>query len=205
MTIRAKRLAVVLWLATALTAVVAGQARGQEPRLVGRVPQPVRSRIDAVLDSARAAGLPTEPLVDRAREGARKGADADRIVAAVQRLAGELRAAREALGVRSSDGEILAGASALRAGAQPEDLARLRTLRAGQPLTVAAAVLADLVAVGVPVDTAMAAVLALAERTADVEYIAFRRTVERDISLGASPVAALGVRLLAMGGQRRKP
>ncbi len=205
MTIRAKRLAVVLWLAAALTAVVAGQAPGQEPRLVGRVPQPVRGRIDAVLDSARAAGLPTEPLVDRALEGASKGADADRILGAVRRLAGELRAAFEALGVQSSDAEILAGAGALRAGAQPEDLARLRTLRAGQPLTVAAAVLADLVAVGVPVDTAMAAVLALAERTADVEYIAFRRTVERDISLGASPVAALGVRLEAMGGQRRKP
>jgi hypothetical protein len=68
-------------------------------------------------------------------------------------------------------------------------------LRADQPLTIAAAVLADLAAVGVPADTAAAAVIALAVGADDVEYIAFRRNVERDISLGASPVAALGVRL----------
>jgi hypothetical protein len=109
----------------------------------------------------------------------------------------ELVAARDALGDQSSDAEIVAGASALRAGASPEDLTYLRQLRPDQPLTVAAAVLADLVAVGVPLDTAVAAVVALAEQAADAEYIAFRKNVERDISLGASPVTALGVRLEA--------
>ena len=167
----------------------------QEPRLEGRIPGPSRRAIDAVLDSARAAGLPTEPLVDRALEGAAKGADPDRIVAAVRRLRDELALAYTALGPRSLEAEVVAGASALRAGARPEDLAYLRDLRADQPLTVAAATLADLVAVGVPVDTAVAAVIALAEASDDAQYIAFRRNVERDIALGASPVAALGVRL----------
>ncbi|NIM52608.1 MAG: hypothetical protein GTN78_05980 [Gemmatimonadales bacterium] len=197
MTFRTQGLAVMLALTPALAGVMPGSALGQEPRLVGRVPEPIRTQIDALLDSARAAGLPTEPLVDRALEGASKGAAGDRILAAARRLAGDLRAARDALGVRSSDAEIIAGASALRAGARPQSLAHLRTLRRDQPLTVAAAVLADLVAAGVPTDTAVAAVLALAEVTDDVEYIAFRRNVERDIALGASPVAALGVRLEA--------
>jgi hypothetical protein len=167
----------------------------QETRLQDRVPEPVRSEIDAILDSASAQGLPTEPLVDRALEGASKGASGELILRAVRRLAGELLLARDALGSESTNPEIVAGASALRAGAEPDDLQSLRSLRADQPLTIAAAVLADLVAVGVPADTATAAVIALAVGADDVEYIAFRRNVERDITLGASPVAALGVRL----------
>jgi len=190
-----KRLMLALGLATALGGGWAGQALAQDPRLQGRVPESVRGAIDAVVSGARADGLPTEPLVDRALEGASKGAEAQRILAAVQRLDRELRAARDALGLASSPTEITAGASALRAGALPEDLARLRETRAGQPLTVAAAVLADLVAVGVPTDTAVTAVLVLAAAADDAEYMAFRQNVERDIALGASPITALGVRL----------
>lgn len=178
-----------------LSATAARQAVAQEPRLQGRLPDPARVEVERVLTAAQAAGLPTEPLVDRALEGASKGAVGDRIVSAVQRLAEELRAARDALGAHSTEEEIVAGASALRAGATPADLARLRRSRTGQTLTVAAAVLADLVAVGVPVDSAVSAVLTLADGAADADYIAFRRNVERDVSLGASPVAALGVRL----------
>jgi len=164
--------------------------RAQEPRLVGRLSAPARSQVNAILDSARREGLPTEPLVDRALEGASKRAPDDRIVAAVRRLVGDLADARDALGSGVSDAEIAAGASALRAGARPGDLAQLRARRDGRSVTVAAAVLTDLVALGVPPDTATAAVLALAQDD-DAAYLAFRRNVERDVSLGATPVAAL--------------
>lgn len=186
-----------------LAAALAGgraPAAAQEPRLAARLPEAVRAQVDTLLDAARAAGLPTEPLVDRALEGASKRADGARIVAAVRRLSGELATARDALGLASLPAELTAGASALRAGARPEDLRRLRVLRGQQPVTVAAAVLADLVAVGVPPDTAAAAVIALARTTDDVAYLAFRRSIERDVALGASPVAALGVRLTATEG-----
>jgi hypothetical protein len=188
------RLAPVFILAIGLSA-LAGPALAQDPRLQNRVPEATRLEIEAVLDSARARELPTEPLVDRALEGASKGAAPELILAAVTRLADEMAAAREAMGPASSAAEVVAGASALRAGARPEDLAYLRQLRGDQPLTVAAAVMADLVAAGVPADTAVAAVIALARETEDVQYVAFRRNVERDIALGASPVTALGVRL----------
>lgn len=178
----------------AAMAVAGSAAVAQEPRLQGRLPDPTREAVDALLDSARAVGLPTEPLVDRALEGASKGASGDRIVAAVGRLAAELETARTALGDHAAAEELTAGASALRAGAEPDALVRLRRSRPGQSLTVAASVLADLVAVGVPVDTAVSAVLTLAT-VDDADYIAFRRNVERDVALGASPVAALGVRL----------
>ncbi|MEO8451155.1 MAG: hypothetical protein ABI647_15265 [Gemmatimonadota bacterium] len=186
----------VIVLAMAVLAGVRPGALGaQEPRLAGRLPAAARVRVDSILDAARAAGLPTEPLIDRALEGAAKGAPAPLIVAAVARLRGELDVVRTAFGPATSPAELTAGASALRAGALGTDLARLRALRPGQPLTVAAGVLADLVAAGVPADTAIGAVLALATDAADADYVAFRRNVQRDIALGASPAAALGVRL----------
>jgi hypothetical protein len=153
--------------------------------------------VNEILAAAHEADLPTEPLVDRALEGVAKGAVPNMIVAAVLRLRDELGLARGAFGATASPAELTAGASALRAGATPDDLARLRQLRPAQPLTVPAGVLADLAAAGVPMETGLDAVLALADRAADAEYVAFRRNVERDIALGASPVAAVGVRLRA--------
>ena len=170
-------------------------AGAQESRLVGRVPDDARQTVDSILNTARASGLPTEPLVDRALEGAAKGASGALIVRAVTRLHDDLHLARLAFGESATAAELTAGASALRAGASRENLSELRALRPNQSLTVAAAVLADLVAVGVPTDTAVAAVLALARDAEDADYIAFRRNVQRDIALGASPAAALGVRL----------
>jgi hypothetical protein len=174
------------------------RADAQEPRLVGRLTDAARLEVDALLNEARTAGLPAEPLVDRALEGAVKGAPPDLILAAVRRLREELLQAREAFGRSASPAELTAGASALRAGATPEDLRRLRELRAGQPLTVPAGVLADLAAAGVPMDSGLNAVLALAETATDADYVLLRRNVERDISLGASPAAAVGVRLRAI-------
>jgi hypothetical protein len=191
------RFGLMAWAGLAFASQTPTMAAAQEPRLVGRLADGTRAQIEALLDSARTGGLPTEPMVDRALEGAAKGASGDLIVSAVRRLWSELRTAREAFGDQATSGELGAGASALRAGATPADLEALRTRREGQSLTVPAAMLADLVAVGVPSDTAIAAVLALAEYAGDDQYIAFRLNVERDIALGASPAAALGVRLQA--------
>jgi hypothetical protein len=177
------------------SAFLAAPAAAQDARLGARLSEPDRAQVQALLDSARAAGLPVEPLVDRALEGAAKRAPGDRIVAAVRRLRMELTAARDALGSRASTAELTAAASALRAGAAADDLRRLRDLRGEQPVTVAAAVLADLVAVGVPGDSATAAVLRVAGQVDDAEFLAFRRNVERDVAMGVSPVAALAVRL----------
>ncbi len=173
-------------------------AEGQEPRLVGRLPEATKAQVDAILDGARLSGLPIEPLVDRALEGAAKGAPPALILTAVARLRDELKMARAAFGGTASAGEIAAGASAIRAGAKFKDLAELRRLRSGKQLTVAVAVLADLVSAGVPADTATGAVLALAGEADDADYVAFRRSVQQDIALGASPAAALGVRLRSL-------
>jgi hypothetical protein len=173
----------------------AGSAVAQDPRYE-RLDPDTRARVSVMIDSARMAGLPTEPLIQRALEGALKGASGDRIVAAVRRLATDLGVARSAIGTHASAAELEAGAAALRAGATPAVLTQLRQRRsARQSLTVALAVLADLAARGVPVDSAAAAVLVLAPTARDADLVEFRRAVERDIALGAPPAAATSVRL----------
>jgi hypothetical protein len=148
-----------------------------------------RPIVTALVDSARVAALPTEPLVQRALEGATKRATADRIIAAVRRLAVDLGHARDALGSTASPTELTSAAAALRAGAPPATLTELRRIRR-ESLTVPLAVLTDLVASGVPVDSAAAAVLSLATKARDADLVEFRRAVERDIALGAPPASA---------------
>jgi hypothetical protein len=173
------------------------QVAAQDPRLERLDPE-TRSLVMSVVDSARAAGLPSEPIIQRALEGATKGATGPRIAAAVRRLATDLGTARTALGQGTSAPELEAGVAALRAGASPEVLTRLRDARR-PPLTMALAVLADLVASGVPADSASAVVLALAPNARDADLVEFRRAVERDISLGAPPGASASVRAANTG------
>jgi len=173
-------------------------ALAQDPRLVRRLDAQTQTQVAAILDSARAAGLPLEPLVDRALEGASKAASGERITAAVRKLATDLAAARRALG-DSDAAELEAGASALRAGVKAETLTRLRAARPRQPLTVPLAVMADLVARGVPADTASAYVLTISHAS-DEQLVAFQRSVERDIALGAPPLTAAAVRVNSTGG-----
>lgn len=185
----------IIGLMAAVALFASRTAAAQDPRLARRLDATAQAQVAALLDSARAAGLPLEPLVDRALEGASKGAPADRIVAAVRKLAADLAAARDALG-GGAVAELEAGASALRAGVSPAALARLRESRPKEPLTVPLAVLADLVARGVPADTAAVFVLEIAGAS-DEQLVAFQRNVERDIALGAPPLAAAAVRVNA--------
>ncbi|OLD73691.1 MAG: hypothetical protein AUF61_00980 [Chloroflexi bacterium 13_1_20CM_66_33] len=173
----------------AATLVAAAAAAQQRDSRLERLDSTTRPIVAALVDSARAAALPTEPLVQRALEGATKRATGDRIVAAVRRLALDLDRARDALGSTASPPELTAAAAALRAGAPPAILTALRRVRR-ESLTVPLAVLTDLVATGVPVDSAAAAVLSLAAKARDTDLVEFRRTVERDIALGAPPASA---------------
>jgi hypothetical protein len=169
--------------------------RAQDARLDARLDAHTRDAVVTLIDSARAEGIPSEPLVQKALEGASKHADGPRILSAVRMLARELGDARSALGPSSTEAEVSAGASALHAGIAPSALSRMRASRAHGSLTVALAVLTDLVARGVPGDTATTVISALAGAGApDAELLRFQQGVERDIAQGVTPSAALGVR-----------
>jgi hypothetical protein len=161
-------------------------------RLDTRLDARTRAAVERVVDSAYIAGIPAEPLVDKALEGASKRASGELIVRAVRTLAFALGTARQHLGAQSLPSELTAGAAAVRAGVDAEALRTLRQDRPGQPLTVSLGVLADLVAGGVPAEDATRTVLALTKAgLVDEQLVAFRRNVERDIGIGASPAAAL--------------
>jgi hypothetical protein len=188
-----KKIALLLLLVLA-----ASTAHAQDASLQTRLDATTYQAVSALLDSARADGIPTQPMISKALEGASKGADGARIVAAVRRLGGELRLARQSLGAASTVAELDAGASAIHSGVDPRELTRLRAARPRQPLTIPLGMLADLVARGVPADSASSAALALARSSMrDEDFVAFRRNVERDIALGAPPAAAASLRVNA--------
>jgi hypothetical protein len=158
-----------------LPAVLAAQDR----RLTERLDPATAAAVQQVVDSAELAGLPVEPLVQKALEGGTLGASGDRIRLAVSALAGQLGRAREALGVRADEAELTAAAGALRAGLPPSALRRLQALRSDRPLVVPIAVLTDLVSEGVPPDQATSSVLDLArDNRPDDEFVALRRKVQ---------------------------
>jgi len=188
-------LAVALGLATTGMAAIPRVARGQDPRLAARLDAPTRGAVLAIMDTARAARLPTQPLADKALEGARKGADGPRIVTAVRMLAVEMRESRSALGRTSAPDEIIAGANALHAGVPPAELARLRAAGGRRPVALALAVASDLVARRVPVLVASGIVVDLVRSGArDADLTAFQRNVRLDIEHGADPTAAATTR-----------
>lgn len=193
-------------IATVLTGLAAVAASAQDPRLSARLDARTAAAVTRVVDSARARSLPTEPLVQKALQGAAKRAPSERVLGAVRELLGELATARALLGPGSTEAELVAGAGALHAGVPGETMALVRTLRGDQSVTVALATLADLIARGVPVQAAVNAVLALMRRgVPDADLLAFSNQVGRDIAAGAPPAVAAGVRTGAPGAPGARP
>jgi hypothetical protein len=156
------------------------------------LPPSLRAAIDRLADSARALGLPTEPLYLKAAEGVLKHAPEDRVSAVVSRLLGELTESRRALGADATSAEVMAGASVVHAGVESAVLRRVQAARGKAPtdnsLVMALVVLADLVARHVTPDLATESVTALVERRApDQEFAGLRSHVEREIGQGRSP------------------
>lgn len=144
---------------------------GVDQRLANRFPASVAIRLDAIVDSALAEGLPTEPLILRALEGGAKGIPADRVQAALTRLHAALRRAKEALGGNTAASDLTTAAAALQTGLEPPRLVELRTLRGTRSLTLPLGAYLDLVARGAVSERAWAKVVELARRqAADREY-----------------------------------
>jgi hypothetical protein len=174
---------------------LARAVHAQDPRLAARLDKPTLIAVSAIVDSARVSKLPTEPLVDKALEGAAKGSDGGNIVTAVHQLSVRMGSARRVLGSTATPDEIKAAASALDVGVSPRDLARLRTAAGKQRVTLPLAVLTDLVGQNVPIATATNLVVQLARSgVKDSELALFQRNVRADIDRGADPTVAATTR-----------
>ncbi|MFI5371664.1 MAG: hypothetical protein ACHQ52_08905 [Candidatus Eisenbacteria bacterium] len=184
-------LAAVLLALIGVSGAHAGDAARDQARLRARVSPALATRLTATVERARADGLPTDPLVARALEGASREASDAEILDAVERQAAALGEARRALGDSARPVELVAGASALMAGVPRDSLVRLRASRGGGSLVVALVVMSDLVARGVPVETASASVIAATRAGAgDEALLRMRERVHERIQRGELPGGA---------------
>lgn len=179
----------------ALLALAPARLAAQDPRLDAKLDTATRAVVLRTIDTARELGLPVEPLVDKALEGATKRAAAPRIESAVAGLLQRLQVSRDALAPNAAPRDIVAGADALAYGATRQALVTMRAIRPNGPLAVPLAVLTQLVASGVPVARATRVVADLLKRGArDEQLIALQDDVRSYVAAGATPEAALDVR-----------
>ena len=170
-------------------------ARSEEPRLRARLPEAIQVEVQALVDSAAAESLPSEPLVQRALEGATKGADGPRIVGAVHMLLVRLRTSRLVLGPGVSSEELVAAAGCLQVGADTSDIGNLKKAAGKGSLVIPLVVLADLVGRGAPVQVASQTTVALVKAgVSDLDLLSLRMGFESDILSGVSPLTSLSQR-----------
>ncbi|MCC7133683.1 MAG: hypothetical protein IT352_13575 [Gemmatimonadales bacterium] len=191
--------------AVTLLALTGGGWQDPEPRLRARLDSATARAVEAIVDSARIRGLPTEPLIQKALEGRTKGAAGDRIVAAVGILLDGLGRSRQALGSAAGADELQAGALWFRAGGTAEQLGRLRHAAPGRSLAVPIAVSAELLTRGWPPDEATLLLERLFRaRVSDAAFLSLRIGVHDALRGGASLVPAVRAEVarLAPGGNR---
>ena len=176
--------------------VTLGAQDARNARLDGKLDGETQAVVLRTLDSAKMRGLPVDPLVDKALEGATKRAAGPRIQAAVAMLMQRLEAARDALAPNPGPRDIAAGADALAYGATREALVTMRAIRPNESIAVPLGVLTQLMASGVPVARATRVVADLLRRGArDEQLIALNNDVRAFVAAGVSPQAALDVRM----------
>ena len=155
-------------------------AQDVQARLDRRVSPEVQRAVRGIAADAAARGLPVDPLVQKAIEGAAKGVPADRVIAAVRALAGRLTEAMAAVrdaGIAAPSGDVVeGGADALNAGLSSSQVAELvRVSQPPQDPAITLRVAATLAALGVPATQAV-------------------QLVEGMITAGRSPSDLLGLR-----------
>ena len=145
-----------------------------------------RAEATAQLDSAGTAGLPVAPLRAKIAEGIAKEAAPATIVNVVRALYGNLRVARQTLGARINEPELIAGAAALQSGITPVQLRALRgSIPADRSATELFVVLTDLTHRGVTAEESVTALTRLARAGAnDATLVQLRFDVARDVAAG---------------------
>jgi hypothetical protein len=182
--------------AVALFATLAAAQPGPDQRLDGKLDPKTYRAVSLLVDSAKAANLPVEPLIDKALEGASKHAAGPMIIQAVRNVSVALTKARNAMGGTSTPEELKAGAAAIRGGVPPQELQRFRsTARPGFRLAAAIDVMTDLINRGVPSDTAANLMHGLVQIAAtDEQLFRLKNQIETDIVNGAPAAAVASAR-----------
>jgi len=195
----------ILLLGAALSSAGAQQAQpGFQPDPLAKLDIPTRSKVQALIDSARQANLPWKSLRLKAVEGIRKGYNSKDVLEAVRRYYKGLEVSKASLGTFSTPEDIEAGASLLAAQVSPDDLAKFRVTTMGRSPVRPLTYLADLIdRQHVPKDEAIDAFSKLwKDGAADADFDGLWSAVDQDILGGLSPRSALQNRMRIMP---RKP
>jgi len=159
-----------------------------------------RPKVQSLIDSARAEGLPWNALRLKALEGVSKKANNKAIYEELKKYYRRLEQSRAALGPMADSAEIETGASVLAANVSTEDLAKFRVPGTGRspmrPLTY----LADLIDKhNVPRNDAIEAFTRLwKDGAGDSDFDGLWRGVDQDILGGVAPRAALQSRMKSL-------
>lgn len=211
---RCMRLTLCLSMLVAMSTELGAQSAtpSQPPKsstqLPARLSPQTRTAIEHLADSLRNAGVPADPLYDKAAEGVLKNIDDARILAATRTLARELGTAATLLGPSAGVSDVVSAASALSAGVPAKAIQKLaaRRSKGGESdgrLVLSFIILVDFASRGVPIDAAVKAVDGLLARGAGgPELTAFRTGVERDLLAGRDIGTTLTTR--AEGVLRRR-
>lgn len=153
--------------------------------------------LSQIVESVRAKGLPTDPIVAKVRRGVIMHAPPARIVAAAQAVAARLEQARDALAPHPTASDIAAGEDALSInGVTTQALATIRAASPSRPVAVPVGVFAQLVASGVTAARATDIVTTLVKRGAtSVQLVSLGNDVNGDVARGARAENSLEVRL----------
>ncbi len=160
----------LLRLVAALVVLAQGPAlAAQELPRLRQYDSATQDSLRSIVAAVAADRLPASAVINKVQEGAARGAPAARVIAVARQVASALGDARRALGAESHENEIIAGATALRAGVPLDALVEVRRERPVGTATTGLVVLTDLVSRGVGVPQAREAMLRVlrADRTDD--------------------------------------
>ncbi len=201
-----RTIGLVLTLVLSSTLTGALDAQDVQPRLDGRVSPEVQRAVQRIAADAAAQGLPIEPLVQKAIEGAAKGVPGDRVIAAVRALAGRLGQSMAAVregGVSTPGGDIVeGGADALNAGLTgPEVSDLVRVSQPPQDPTLTLRVAATLAALGVPAKQVLTLLQWLISNGgSQSDLLGLPGQVQTGVAQGATPAQAAAGLARAAGG-----
>jgi hypothetical protein len=181
------------------------QSTSLPPEATLRIDYLSRKQVEALIDSARDAGLPWNALRSSAIKGAMMKTEGKRIVASLREYYKALELSKVALGRLATDEEVDAGAAVLLAHVTPDDLAKFRVVSRNRSPLTPLTYLADLITnQDVPRDEAIGALSKLwKDGAADSDFDGLWHAVDQDILSGLNPRSALQSRMQMMS--TRKP
>ncbi len=172
-----------------LAILVAPAAHAQESaraRAQRTLPADVFANVSALAVDGSSSGIPDGPLFNKALEGVAKRVPMDRLMPAIETLAGRLGRARTALGPTAGVPLLVAGVDALQRGVPARALRALDSEATRSPTAVL--VLTELHETGVPTDRALEVLReAAAQRTREDRMLDIPADVRRLVREGRPP------------------